>query len=408
MTANVTVIGGGVAGLAAAITAAEAGVGVDLYEAHGSLGGRGRATSAPYIAHEGPHVFYADLAHWTWLADRDLVGALGRPSVRDLRFGFVRDGRLRSAPPAALVRMMLPGRPRTAPVDRTFQDWATEQYGEEAARAAARAVAVVTYDADTGRLSAAFVWELFRRVFAPKAPTVRWVVGGWQAVVGRMEARARELGVRVHLESRVPELPQDRPVVVATELAAARRLLGDDSLSWESGHVVLLDVAVRSDRRDRFIAFDLDGGGFHESYSMQDPTVAPAGESLFQLDMPVRAGESLPQARARLESLADLTVPGWRERTTWSRTATAKGRTGALDLPGTTWRDRPAVDRGDGVFLAGDMVAAPGMRGEISLFSGIAAGEGVAAKAGAAHGRAPSRRPWRNTRARHTLDGRHT
>ncbi|MFJ2743316.1 NAD(P)-binding protein [Streptomyces sp. NPDC087440] len=377
MSGNVTVVGGGIAGLVAAITVAEAGVGVDLYEAHGSLGGRGRATPAPYVAHEGAHVFYADLPHWDWLVRRDLVGKLGRPPVRDLKFGFVRDGRLRATPPAGMLRMVLPGRPASAPVDMTFHAWASERYGEEAARAAARAISAVTYDADTGRLSAAFVWELFRRVFAPAVPTVRWVVGGWQAVLGRMEARAGELGVRVHRGERVTELPSDRPVVVATELAAARRLLGDSSLTWESGHCVLLDLAVRSDRRDRFIAFDLDGGGFHESYSMQDPTVAPRGESLFQLDMPIREGESLASARGRVEALADLTVPEWRTRTTWSRTATAKGRTGALDLPGLTWRDRPAVERGDGVFLAGDMVAAPGMRGEIAMLSGVEAGRGA-------------------------------
>lgn len=384
---NVSVIGGGIAGLAAAITAAEAGAHVDLYEAHDTLGGRGRATPAPYRAHEGPHVFYADLDHWKWLTDRDLVGKLGRPSVRDLKLGFVRDGRLRTAPPAGLLRMMMPGRPRTAPVDVSFHEWASERYGEQAARAAARAIGVVTYEADTGRLSAAFVWGLWCRVFAPTVPTVRWVVGGWQAVLDRMGERAAELGVKIHLGERATELPQGLPVVVATELSSARRLLGDESLAWESGHVVLLDLAVRGGkegRRDRFIAFDLDHGGFHESYSMQDPTIAPRGESLFQLDMPVGAGESLADARERLERLADLTVPGWRDRLTWSRTATAKGRTGALDLPGLTWRDRPAIERGDGVFLAGDMVAAPGMRGEISLFSGVRAGELAAAAAGRA------------------------
>lgn len=46
---------------------------------------------------------------------------------------------------------------------------------------------------------------------------------------------------------------------------------------------------------------------------------------------------------------------------------------GALDLPGTTWRDRPAGDRGDGVFLVGDMVAAPGLLGEVSFNSAVAA-----------------------------------
>jgi hypothetical protein len=50
------------------------------------------------------------------------------------------------------------------------------------------------------------------------------------------------------------------------------------------------------------------------------------------------------------------------------------GRSGALDLPGTTWRDRPAIDRGDGSFLCGDQVAAPGCLAEVSFASAIEAG----------------------------------
>ncbi|MGW0546237.1 NAD(P)-binding protein [Streptomyces altiplanensis] len=210
-------IGGGVAGLVSAVACAEAGVRVDPYEAHGSLGGRGRATPAPYVAHEDPHVFYSDLPHWKWLTGRGLTGPVALPPLRRAEAGFVRDGRLRLVPPAGLARMVLPGRPRTAPVDETFHAWASRRYGESTARAAANA-----------------------------------------------------LGVRC----------------AAT-------------------------------------------GG-----------------------------------------------TGW-WRTTWQRTATAKGRTGALGLPGATWRGRPAIDRGDGVFLAGDMAAAPGVRGEIAIFSGIRAAEGA-------------------------------
>ncbi|WP_349292426.1 hypothetical protein [Nocardia cyriacigeorgica] len=132
---------------------------------------------------------------------------------------------------------------------------------------------------------------------------------------------------------------------------------------------------MQSSPRDRSIVFDLDAGGFHESYTMQDDSIAPAGESLFQLQMPVRSGESPQQAQQRLAEFADLVIPGRDTRTTFSRTATAKGRTGALDLPGQTWRDRPAIDRGGDVFLAGDMVAAPGMRGEISINSALIAAE---------------------------------
>ncbi|KOG64009.1 FAD-dependent oxidoreductase [Streptomyces griseoflavus] len=388
MRTYITVIGGGTAGLVAAIACAEAGAAVTLHEAHGSPGGRGRATAAPYIAHEGPHVFYCDGPHWSWLAERGLTGRLGRPSARDLlRTSFVRNGRRTLRPPAGFLRMITVGRFRTAPVDEDFHGWASRHFGEEAARAAANAIAVVTYDADTGRLSAAFVWGLLRRVFAPGVPAVRWVVGGWQAVVDRLAARARQLDVRVELGSRITELPA-HPTIVATELASARALLDDDSLRWESGHCVLLDLAVPRGRHDRFLAFDLDAGGFHESYSMQDPTTAPRGESLFQLDMPVRAGESPADARQRLERFAELTVPGWRDRVVWQRQGTARGRTGALDLPGLTWRDRPAIERGNGVFLAGDQVAAPGMRGEIAINSAVRAAAGAVRAAGLRRGTA--------------------
>ena len=50
------------------------------------------------------------------------------------------------------------------------------------------------------------------------------------------------------------------------------------------------------------------------------------------------------------------------------------GRSGALDSPGTTWRDRPAIARGDGVYLCGDQVAAPGCLSEVSFASAIEAG----------------------------------
>ncbi|MEU7000196.1 NAD(P)-binding protein [Nonomuraea sp. NPDC046570] len=377
MSKEITIVGGGLGGLVAAIACAEAGTRVTLHEAHATLGGRARASGAPYIAHEGAHVFYADGPHWTWLTSRGLTGPLGRPKGRDaIRMGFLYGGRMRRLPPAGFVRLMMLGRGREAPVDQDFFTWVSRTHGAETAQVAANAISVVTLDADTGRLSAAFVWELLRRVFAPSPPAVRWVIGGWQAVIGRLAARARELGVRMELKSRITELPGG-PTIVATELSSARALLGDTSLSWESGNCAMLDLAVHPDPRDRFICWDLDSGGFHESYSMQDPTVAPPGETLFQLDMPVRQDEHRRDARARLEALADQAVPGWRERTTWQRSAFAKGRAGALDLPGHTWRDRPAIDRGDDVYLVGDMVAAPGMRGEISINSAVKAAAGA-------------------------------
>ncbi|WP_169984726.1 NAD(P)/FAD-dependent oxidoreductase [Microbispora sp. H10836] len=372
MRENITIVGGGLAGLTAAIACAEGGASVVLHEAHNALGGRARSTAAPYVANEGVHALYADGLPWRWLDERRLVRpyALPRPGHL-LRARFRRDGRLTGRPPATLLRMAA-RRGLRAPVEEDFGSWATRHFGEEAARVAAGATGVVTYEADPGRLSAAFVWERLLRVAAPRYPAVRYLVGGWGRMIDRMAAYARDLGVRVETGSRVDRLP-DGQVIVATSLDAARGLLGDDSLRWESGRGVLLDLGLRAHPRDLFLVSDLDEGGFLERYSLPDRSLAPHGQSLVQLELPMRPGEAKEAALARLERIADLALPGWRDRVTWRRESVAAGRTGALDLPGASWRDRPAVERGDGVWLAGDQVAAPGLLAEVSVNSALAA-----------------------------------
>jgi phytoene dehydrogenase-like protein len=370
---KVTVVGGGLGGLVAAVACAESGAAVELFEAHQTVGGRARSTSGPYVANEGPHVFYSDGPHWSWLTRRRLTTPYARvPLAEGLRLRFRHGHALRRVPPPSLLRAIT-RRSLRAPVDVDFTTWATKMFGAESARLASRLVGVATFDADPGRLSAAFVWERVLRVTRPAYPAARYVLGGWQAVVERLAAYARTLGVEITTGARLDDLPAARPVIVATSLPAARRLLGDESLRWESGRTLLLDVGVRRSRGDAFLVFDLDEAGFLERYTGPDPSLAPAGHSLIQAQMPLRDGESRAGGLTRLEELVDLALPGWRERTTWQRSAVAAGRTGALDLPGTTWRDRPAVDRGDGVYLVGDQVAAPGLLSEVTLGSALQA-----------------------------------
>jgi protoporphyrinogen oxidase len=97
---HITVVGGGFAGLTAAITCAEAGAQVTLYEAHDTLGGRARTSEGAYRTNEGPHAFYASGPHWTWLAQRGLTGPLAKSQPRDCaRPRFRYGGRLRRMPP---------------------------------------------------------------------------------------------------------------------------------------------------------------------------------------------------------------------------------------------------------------------------------------------------------------------
>jgi len=171
----------------------------------------------------------------------------------------------------------------------------------------------------------------------------------------------------------VGALPEP-PVIVATELSAARELLADDTLRWTSGHTLCIDLALRHRRGDPFVVCDLDEAGWIERFTAPDPSLAPKGEELVQAHMPIRPGEGAEQAAARLERLLDGSLADWRERETWRRRQVMDARSGALDMPGTSWRDRPAVDRGDGVFLAGDMVAAPGLLAEVAWASAVEAG----------------------------------
>ncbi|MFC0599961.1 FAD-dependent oxidoreductase [Streptomyces palmae] len=374
MRKHITVIGGGFAGLTAAISAAEAGTQVTLYEAHHTLGGRARTAAGAYGTNEGPHALYQGGPHWPWLKSRNLIGPLAPLPFREgTRFRFYRDGALRKVPPMALLRL---ARHKDAPVDASFADWATSRVGEAGMRAAANYLAVNLFHHDAGLLSAAFVQERLRRNVKLR-PEARYVRGGWGRFVERMAMYARALDVRIETASRIDSLDQlpsgHGPVIVATSPAAARRLLDDPSLVWPSGRTVLVDLALEHRRAEPFVIAGLDVPAWLERFTAQDRTLAPAGEELIQAQLPVGPGEGKADGVARAERILDAGFPGWRERTVFRRTAMADGRTGALDLPGTTWRDRPAVRRGDGVYLAGDAVAAPGILSEVSFNSALEA-----------------------------------
>ncbi|MFI0929153.1 FAD-dependent oxidoreductase [Streptomyces sp. NPDC021012] len=370
---KLTIIGGGFAGLTAAITAAEAGTEVTVHEAHRTLGGRGRTAGGPYRTNEGPHALYNGGPHWTWLEQRGLIPPLAvLPTAEAVRFRVHRDGAVRRTPPLSLFRQARRS-PEQAPVDLDFRTWVTGLAGERTARVAASYSGVALFHHDPGSLSARFVQERLHRA-AALPPEAHYIRGGWGELIERMATRARELGVRIETSSRVDTLPLGGgPVIVATALPAAARLLGDPSLTWESGRTVLFDLALRTRKGDPFVVSDLDAPGWVERFTAQDPSLAPAGQQLVQAQLPIAPDASKADGVAHGERLLDLGFPGWREREVWRRESVSQGRTGAVDRPGTTWRDRPAVDRGDGVYLVGDQVAAPGVLSEVSFTSAVEA-----------------------------------
>jgi phytoene dehydrogenase-like protein len=370
-------VGGGIGGVTAAIAAAEAGWAVTLLEARSSLGGRARTSDAPFRANWGPHVVYQDGPMWRWLAARGLAEPAAHPP-KVMNIVFRVDGARHHVPPIALIRALHRVNNSDAPVERTFFEWATNLVGGTQARRLANFAGVATFDHDPGRLSAAFVRERIRRatVFPP---TTRYIPGGWATLATRMADHARLLGVEIETGARVDTVPEP-PVVLAVPLAAARAITGDSTLRPTGTRTALLDVGLAGGRRPPFAVSDLDGSGWVETFSIPDPSVAPPGHHLLQAQAGMRDGEHLDDAIARLETLLDVGIPDWRNREVWRRRARVENESGALDLPGTTWSDRPAIDRGDGVFLVGDMVAAPGVLAEVSHEAACRAIAGLAAR----------------------------
>jgi phytoene dehydrogenase-like protein len=363
----VTIVGGGIAGLVAAISCAQADLEVDLHEATGKLGGRARSADGPYVANYGPHALYGDGRFYAWLREEQLLPRLARPNIATVKVRI--DGQMRRMPRRLIdAALRLRG---SAPQDLDYRTWATQRVGDDAAEAAIGLVSLPTFHHDPGQLSAAFAQERFHRlVFA--GHKVRYVIGGWNTLIDTLSTRARELGVRIETNSRVTELPEP-PAILAIPLSAARGLLPDRGLHSEGSRVVLLDIAVRRDGRGPRAVIDLTERLYVTRTTGPDPTLAPAGEDLIQSSAGLRPSESIEQAAQRIETVIDAGFPGWRDCETWRRRSLAENASGAIDLPGQSFRDRPAIDQGEGICLIGDAVAAPGLLSEVCHASAIEA-----------------------------------
>ncbi|QIS12308.1 phytoene desaturase family protein [Nocardia arthritidis] len=360
MNTDLHIVGAGLTGLTAAIEAAERGWRVTVTEAHSQLGGRARTLAAPYRANLGAHAIYVDGPWWAWLERRGLTP----PIVAAPRYETLVRAGGRLAPWPDWLDQAIAGLPDEAPAAESLRTWLLRHVDAATAEAIIGVVFIFTFDHDPGRLSAAFAHERLRRAMAGGA---RYVVGGWSTLVDLLAERAAELGAHIHTETRVPA-PPTGPTILATSLATARQLTGDKSLTWSSARVATFDLGLRVDNGPAwFRILDVDNRIYVARYSLADSTLAPPGHELVQISAACAPGEGKTDAERRVAELLDLSWPGWRSAVEWQRRAVRTDCTGAIDLPGTTWHDRPAVGRGNALAVATDQSAAPGLLSEVGI-----------------------------------------
>jgi phytoene dehydrogenase-like protein len=415
MMGDVIVVGGGLAGLAAASYLGRAGLAIQVLERSESAGGRARSRRQDGFAFNmGPHALYRKGAAAAVLRELGVPysGSLPRGPFRGL------DGdRLEILPatPGTLVTSrLLPLRAKLevarwyAALGRldaralahvSAADWLASELSRPESRAfAATVVRVATYAADMAQHSAEAV---VRQLQAARAG-VLYLDGGWQTLVDGLRDGLARLGVAVRTRAEVVAV---RPVAAGFELTLADGRVLDAktvvlALPPEAARQVLpeltyaaaipvraacLDVALaRLPQPDRPLVLGIDRPLYFSVHSAV-ARVAPAGSALIHAARYLESGPAAdPRAVEReLEGLLDRVQPGWREVLVRRRFLPHLTASNALvTAAGGGFAGRPPVEVPEtpGLYLAGDWVGAEGLLADASLASARRAAHAVLAR----------------------------
>jgi phytoene dehydrogenase-like protein len=406
------VVGGGLAGLAAATYLARGGQAVTLFEQAPEVGGRARTRENHQFAFNlGPHALYNNGAGAQVLRELGITYGGGVPGVEGY---LLRDERLYPLPgsPLALLTTDLlsprdklalgPALVRLARADAgalqqvPLRQWLRQAVPEPRVRQVVELfLRVATYANDPDRQSAGAALAQFRLALRGG---VRYLDGGWQTLVDGLRQAAETAGVRIVSRARVAAVLHDAAVrgvrladgttgsadavVVAASPAIAAALVPDRAATtlarWAAAaipvRVASLDVALRRLPNPRArIAFGVDVPLYLSTHSAW-ARLAPDGGALIHVARYLGAAPAADSrvVEAELEHLLDLTQPGWRDALVTRRFVPHLTVSNALVTAaqgGTAGRPGPAVPDVPGRYVAGDWVGPEGMLADASLAS---------------------------------------
>ena len=386
-----TVIGGGLAGLTAAIQLAKKGATVRLVELHQEPGGRASTTyKEGFALNYGPHAVYMGGAMRRTLLEWDIMPSGTQPVLADGAYliekghkhGFVRNvATLATASflsvldkiEAGKVLAKLTGGPDEEARGITVAEWLDKHAHRPAVRQFARTLIRVSTYGDMPELQSA---EAVLKQTALATQGVTYVDGGWQSIIRNLTKLAQSLGVTLEFGSRGREL--DSNTILAVGPDEVERLTGVH-LEATPIRMACLDVALQEMPTSAAIfALGLDEPLYYSVHSHW-VKVAPEGKALIHLGKYMGSVKSDPaNDRAQLERFADLLMPGWKDRIAYVRflpdMAVVNG------LPGVT--PRPDVDALgiDGVRIAGDWVGPDSMLSDTAVASGLRAADHLLAQ----------------------------
>jgi hypothetical protein len=371
-----TVIGGGVAGLASAISLARLGHSVRLLEHSAHLGGRAiTASLRGFRFNLGPHALYRGGHAYRMLSEWGIAPAGARPepgnharlvfpnrlwtfpqSLKDLVFADLFNAREKLDIANALRKLQ-----STHPRQGGMLDWIRREVATEKAADFIRTlIRVGTYNDEHDLLSARAAIAQFQLAMESG---VLYLDGGWQSVVDAMEAYALRLGVRVEKGVRDAEIPPGAILAVPPQQVEA--LTGVRLPKLRPVRMACLDLGLRSlPPNAPLFALGVDEPTYFSVHSRWAKLTAEVDSTVVHIGKYLGAQQQAD--RAELEALADLAMPGWRDLVLADRyfpNLTVTHSAPWIDAP------RPAVDAIPGVFLAGDWIGDEAMLADASFAS---------------------------------------
>jgi phytoene dehydrogenase-like protein len=408
--ANVVVVGGGAAGLAAAALLGRAQARVTLFEAGKQFGGRALTNEREGFAFNmGAHALYPGVA-------RDVLRELavevtgGAPRVRGGlllepdrahampagALGLVFMTSLTWAERGALVRAFARAArpPSPALAHSSCETFLCAQTELPRVRAILRSFfRISSYVASLDRLDAMTAC----RQLALANRGVRYLDGGFQTIVDGLARRARETGAELLTQAPVRSLrveegrvrgvalkdgrfvPSDA-VILAIAPHQIAALLSDDAESRDLAgrttkvRAACLDLGLRKLPRPHVpFALGLDSPLYLSTHSLS-AKLAPEGHEVVHLIRYLRADEQVSpdDARAELEALMERVQPGYRAQVVTSQflpNITVMEGFPEAAYGGVQGRPRVAHASIAGVFRAGDWVGDEGMLLDAALAS---------------------------------------
>lgn len=426
---DVIVVGGGLAGLVAGLTAAEAGARATVLEAATEPGGRARTrVEEGFHFNMGPHALYAKGAGAEVLRGLGIAPRGAAPGASGA-LALVRGGA--HALPAGFVSLLATGlldlgekielgRFLAALPKLDAARWDAVPLSQAlrallARPGCRRLVAALTRLTSYGHaphvMSAGAALRQLQLAFDGG---VLYLDEGWQALVDDLRAAARRRGVRLETGARARTVgrgaggrlrveadgagPQEADaVVLAVGPRDVRRLVGDgedpDLARLEAQAVPVrlasLDVGLRTlPAPRRSFALGVDEPTYVSVHSAA-ARLAPEGMALVHACRYLAPDETPDREalRAELEATLSRLQPGWEAHVARLHFQPALPVAHALpraDAGGLAGRPGPALPGCPGLFVAGDWVGARGLLADASLASGAEAGRAAAAAAGGA------------------------